>query len=203
MAVVQPTDEGLRVAITHLGFNNCCPSHDPNWVPPKLYVYSITATLACLIYCGIMTKYTMSLNLTITKISSCIYEFVLCSSLCAAAAIGLLVSNTTLWRLYVACWAIITPQTQALDQRYEDNDLHYLIDSIHNGEWNGYNFGFMKTPNNTVLADVPTYVTHSANGPSFLVVTSLLPGRTSSQSLLKSQINTNWHKDVLLYINLD
>jgi hypothetical protein len=133
----------------------------------------------------------MSLNLTNTKTSSRICEFVICSPLCAAAAINLLVSNTTFGRLYVACRGIITPQTQVLDQRYEDNDLHYLIDSIHNGEWNGYNFEFMKTPNNTVLADMPTYVTHSANDPSFLTVTSLLLGRTFPQLLLKSQINTN------------
>jgi hypothetical protein len=146
---------------------------------------------------------TMSLNLTTVKTSSCVYEFVLCSSLCAVAAISLLVSNATLWRPYVACWTIITPQTHVLDQQYEDNDLHYLIDSIHNGEWNGYNFGFMKTLNNTVLADMPTYVTHSANDPSFLVLTSLLPGRTFSYLLLKSQINTNWHKNLFLDINLD
>jgi hypothetical protein len=57
--------------------------------------------------------------------------------------------------------------------------------------------------NNTVLADMPTYVTHSANDPSFLVATSLLPGRTFSYWLLKTQINKNWHKDVFLYINLD
>jgi len=30
VAVVQPTDEGLRVTITHLDRNNCCPSHDSN-----------------------------------------------------------------------------------------------------------------------------------------------------------------------------
>ena len=82
------------------------------------------------------------------KTSSRMYEFVLCSSLCAVATINLLVSNTTLWRLYFACWTIITPQTHALDQRYEDNDLHYLINSVHNGEWTGYNFGFMATLNN-------------------------------------------------------
>jgi hypothetical protein len=138
-----------------------------------------------------MPKNTMSLNLTIRKTSSHMCEFFLCSSLCAAAAINFLVSNTTLWRLYVACWIIIMPQTHALDQRYEDNDLQYLIDSIHNGEWTGYNFGFITTLNNTVLADMPTYVTHSANDPSYLVVTSLLPGRTFSHSLMKSQINTN------------
>jgi hypothetical protein len=34
------------------------------------------------------------------------------------------------------------------------------------------------------------------------MITSLLLGRTFSQLLLKSQINTNWHKHVLLYINL-
>ena len=138
-----------------------------------------------------MAKNTMSLNLTITKTSSRVYELVLCSSLCAVAAISLLVSNTTLWRLYAACWTIITPQTHMLDQQYEDNDLHYLTDSIRNGEWNGYNFGFIKTLNNTVLADMPTYNTYSANDPSFLVVTSLLPGRTFLHLLLKSQINTN------------
>jgi len=133
----------------------------------------------------------MSLNLTIRKTSSRNYEFVLCSSLCAVAAINLLVSNTTLWRLYVACWAIIIPQIHVLDQQYEDNDLRYLIDSIHNGEWTSYNFGFTTTLNNTVLADMPTYVTHSANDPSLLVVTLLLPGRTFSHLLLKSQVNKN------------
>jgi len=76
-----------------------------------------------------------------------------------------------------------------LHQRY--NDLHYLIGSIHNGECPGDNFGFMTTLNNTVLADMPTYVTHSANNPSFLVVTSLLPGRTFSHLLMESKINTN------------
>jgi hypothetical protein len=80
-------------------------------------------------------------------------------------------------------------------------DHHYLTHSIHNGELTGYNFGFMTTLNNTVLADMPTYVTHSANDPSFLVVTSLLPGRTFSYWLLKTQLNKNWHKDVFLYIN--
>lgn len=145
----------------------------------------------------------MSLNLTITKNSSPTYEFVFCSSLCAVATINLLVSNTTLWRLYVACWTIIMPQIHTLDQRYEDNDLHYLTDSIHNDEWTGYNFGFMATLNNIVLADMPTYVTHSAKDPSFLVVTSLLPGRTFSYWLLKTQINKNGQKDVFLYINLD
>jgi hypothetical protein len=133
----------------------------------------------------------MSLNLTIMKTSSRMYEFVLCSSLCAVAAINLQVSHTTLCRLYVACWTIITPHTRVLNYRYEDNDLHHLIESIHNGEWNGYNFGFMTTLNKTVLADMPTYGMHSANEPSFLVVTSLLPSRTFSHLLLKSQININ------------
>jgi hypothetical protein len=83
------------------------------------------------------------------------------------------------------------PQTHELVQWYEEKDLSYLTDLIHNGEWTGYNFGFMTTLNNTILADMPTYITHSANDPSFLVVTSLLPGSNSSHVLLKSQINTN------------
>jgi hypothetical protein len=92
-----------------------------------------------------------------------------------------------------------------LDQWYEDNDLHYLIDSIHNGEWNCYNFGFMKTLNNTVLADMPnySYVTHSANVPSSLVVTSLLPGRVFSHLLLShklTQTDTNMYFFILIWI---
>lgn len=90
--------------------------------------------------CGIMTKNTMPPS---QRLQSCMYEFVLCLSLCAVTAINLLVSNTTFWRLYVGCWAIIMPQTNMLDQWYEDNDLNFLNDWIHNGEWTGYNYGFM------------------------------------------------------------
>jgi hypothetical protein len=69
------------------------------------------------------------------------------------------------------------PQTHALNQRYGDSDLYCLTDSTHS-EWTGCKFQYMLPVNNTVLADMPTYVTSSVNNPSFLVVTPLLPGRT-------------------------